>query len=51
MGLSAANAAARTLRTSIALVNLFYRLEVQFEGFNAITGEHDPVLASMSGCR
>jgi len=30
-----------------ALVNL-YRLEVQFEGFNAITGEHDPVLASMS---
>jgi hypothetical protein len=30
-----------------ALVNLF-RLEVQFEGFNAITGEHDPDLASMS---
>jgi hypothetical protein len=30
-----------------ALVNL-YRLEVQFEGFNAITGEHDPDLASMS---
>ena len=30
-----------------ALVNL-YRLEVQFEGFNAITGEHDPELASMS---
>jgi hypothetical protein len=30
-----------------ALVNL-YRLEVQFEGFNAITGEHDPDLASMT---
>lgn len=30
-----------------ALVNL-YRLEVQFEGFNAITGEHDPGLASLS---